>query len=173
MKIRNGFVSNSSSSSFVVAFPHMPMSVEDLRQMLFGKETQYYSPYSEDTYKTGYRVTITPTWPTRQVAESVWEQISNQTVNNKEAIADAARGGDFEGTPEYDYHRDSCDKAYWDDFYHQEDEAAEKWVDTFIKEHADSAIYTFEFSDNEGSYGCALEHGNLFENLPHIQVSRH
>jgi len=36
MKIRNGFVSNSSSSSFIVAFPRKPESVKDVIDMLFG-----------------------------------------------------------------------------------------------------------------------------------------
>lgn len=35
MKTRNGFVSNSSSSSFVVLLPHKPKNVEDLRDMMF------------------------------------------------------------------------------------------------------------------------------------------
>ena len=35
MKTRNGFVSNSSSSSFVVLLPHKPKSVEDLKDMMF------------------------------------------------------------------------------------------------------------------------------------------
>ena len=39
MKIRNGFVSNSSSSSFVVAFPRKPKTQNDVMKMMFnGKE---------------------------------------------------------------------------------------------------------------------------------------
>ena len=35
MKIRNGFVSNSSSSSFIVVFDKRPDSVEELKDMMF------------------------------------------------------------------------------------------------------------------------------------------
>lgn len=36
MKTRSGFVSNSSSSSFIVVFPHKPATVDELRNMIFG-----------------------------------------------------------------------------------------------------------------------------------------
>ena len=35
MKIRQGFVSNSSSSSFILRLPHKPKSVDELKEMLF------------------------------------------------------------------------------------------------------------------------------------------
>jgi hypothetical protein len=35
MKIRNGFVSNSSSSSFVVVFPKKPDSIEELNEGVY------------------------------------------------------------------------------------------------------------------------------------------
>ena len=37
MKVRNGFVSNSSSSSFIVIFPRAPTSADDMHELLFGK----------------------------------------------------------------------------------------------------------------------------------------
>ena len=45
MKIRNGFVSNSSSSSFVVAFDKKPETVEELKKLLFGEEEVYGNPH--------------------------------------------------------------------------------------------------------------------------------
>ncbi len=41
MKIRNGFVSNSSSSSFIVVLDKNPMEIDavELRKLLFGDAT--------------------------------------------------------------------------------------------------------------------------------------
>ena len=45
MKIRSGFVSNSSSSSFVVAWPKKPKTTEEARGMLFADDASYPNPY--------------------------------------------------------------------------------------------------------------------------------
>lgn len=45
MKIRNGFVSNSSSSSFVVVLPKEPKGYNDLKELMFGKENGAINVY--------------------------------------------------------------------------------------------------------------------------------
>jgi hypothetical protein len=50
MKIRQGFVSNSSSSSFVIAWSKKPETVEEMSNFLFGENKEYPNPYPfEDT----------------------------------------------------------------------------------------------------------------------------
>ena len=34
-------------------------------------------------------------------------------------------------------------------------------------------LYIFEYSDNDGSYSSALEHGDLFAKLKHVRISKH
>jgi len=41
MKFRNGFVSNSSSSSFLVVFPQKPKSPDDIKKWLFPEKKLY------------------------------------------------------------------------------------------------------------------------------------
>lgn len=43
MKIRNGFVSNSSSSSFILAFPHEPVSANEIKELLFNGDNRAFN----------------------------------------------------------------------------------------------------------------------------------
>ena len=52
MKIRNGFVSNSSSSSFLVMWDKKPKDTEELKNILFGDTKSIGDPYSDNGYTT-------------------------------------------------------------------------------------------------------------------------
>jgi len=78
MKIRNGFVSNSSSSSFVVAFPHKPNSVEEVYKMMFNtREGGVDHPYSSfDDLIEGMSHA--------RISEKVWDDIKSKKVDKYE-----------------------------------------------------------------------------------------
>lgn len=83
MKIRNGFVSNSSSSSFVVAFPKKPTSVLDVKEQLFGKgyddNEPYIFPFDEYIFSGGC-VTI------KDICEYVFEDIKNFELDEEDLL---------------------------------------------------------------------------------------
>lgn len=67
MKTRNGFVSNSSSSSFVVAFPKEPKKFEDVFDAMFDGKEGGISVYDMDGMSHN------------QIAEEVWKDIDGGT----------------------------------------------------------------------------------------------
>ena len=69
MKIRNSFVSNSSSSSFVVFFRTKPKSIEGLQELLFGYDEWYMNPYGEHNFSA------------KIVTGTVFNEINNQKPN--------------------------------------------------------------------------------------------
>ena len=170
MKIRNGFVSNSSSSSFIVAFPEMPTSAKHVQKMMFGDEKTFPNPYAWDGRQKEF--------PSAKIAKTVFNDIKSQMPNDKNNIIEGFSGW-LQGGPEsphvwdrQDLTQKEKDKLWrdWEKAYnkYQKDTAMK-----FIKSNKNTFIYVFEYSDNDGDYYTTLEHGGIFNNLPHAKISRH
>ena len=179
MKIREGFVSNSSSSSFVVSFPREPKSVEDVKNMLFDEDQNIFA----NPYDTG-------SWPVETVAETVWKGICDQKKNDVDAIIEELTQCSSYDDPEAPSYEDFTGIDNLDERYKAENRASESFAKKKIKEfinlrknklkklnnevyYIDNAVYIFEYSDSEGSYGSSLENGDLFRNLKHIKINKH
>jgi hypothetical protein len=198
MKIRYGFVSNSSSSNFILAFPHKPISAEDVHRMMFGEARMLSHPYS-------YHRDEAEQYSTTLVAETVWNDIKDKEPITTEAeIIEEIGSGWFDGYPQHNYHREDSYKfaedferkhgkpiyrcqesnpveyqqfhemrnAEWEAEKREIAEAANK----FWNKHRlpkDHVKYVVSYSDNDGSFGCFMEHGGVFDGLKHIQISHH
>ena len=100
-------------------------------------------------------------------------------ISDTEVIAWATQNGylDDADRPEYPSHTiqdpELCAKA-WDEYSAKSDAAnrtvAEKFLDKVPQGHV---LAEFEYSDNDGPYFTALEHGPLFMKLLHLRVSHH
>jgi len=164
MKIRAGFVSNSSSSSFVVAFSKIPHSIEDVKNEMFDIDTELIKdPFYEDE---AYEAWL--------VAKTVFDDIKEQHSNNYDMIFESVRHGWFDGCDEllqqYHFYDNDTD---WNELEKKLDEAAKELVDQFIDDNKIKQIFVLEYSDNDGKYQSFLEHGNIFRNLPNLQISYH
>ncbi|MFW5804805.1 MAG: hypothetical protein ACOCWG_06205 [bacterium] len=69
MKTRNGFVSNSSSSSFVVGFPHEPQSEKDVMKIIFHDKEGGINPWSHTNGLSH-----------SQIAYWVWQDFKNKNI---------------------------------------------------------------------------------------------
>lgn len=171
MKVRSGFVSNSSSSSFVVAFPKGidPNDVDAIHQYLYGKagQTLITTSYGEGGLST------------TRAAELIAEDMQRTPPNNPDNISDAFSGW-LPGAPEFndffdyrtkmsDDERRKCFEAYGK----AQDEFQLNLQNQITEEWKDFDLYTFEFSDNDGDLWATLEHGNTFKNVPHKCISKH
>ena len=95
MKIRNGFVSNSSSSSFLVAFDKKPKNVLELHKAMFGTKSTTVQMFDYSSYSS------------LEVAKTVWNSLEEQKPLTEKEIREEAGSGYFEGYPETDYTQDT------------------------------------------------------------------
>jgi hypothetical protein len=160
MKIRQGFVSNSSSSSFVIALEEMPKSPEELQKLLFGDRQEYHAPYGE-----GF-------WSTEQVANTVFEDLKRQKPLTKRGVAKEIASGYFPGYPELDYSAD-WKEIDWEARNKEVDDAAKQYAEGFIKSTKGMKYFVLCYGDEDGSYYSALEHGGLLKAIRHIHISHH
>ena len=184
MKIRAGFVSNSSSSMFVVAFPHVPKSAKEVQEILFGDKLKLDNPYDGGVTKTDL------------IADTVWNDIKPQKRWKEKTrinrVSEAVRGGWLEGQPKYENFRITPnhikeleyagkpvliarvrEQTDWKAYEKACDKYAQEMVDILLNDWVDRVIYVFGYGDNDGDYYSTLEHGGIFNNLPHKQISWH
>lgn len=170
MKIRNGFVSNSSSSSFIVAIPKTVdvSDPEQVREALFGDKENVY----------GYECHFS----TERVAQTVSDDFSDQngTLSNiAEYLAQSASEYDFGSFPSYPYYSDYEDKEAHgeaiEEYKRKTEEAATVEADKFASDSPESTHNFFKvtYGDDDGEYYSVLEHGGIFDNVKHIQISHH
>lgn len=177
MKVRTGFVSNSSSSSFVIGFPHKPKSAEDVQEMMFGKQQWHYSGIYGATND------VSTLW----IAEKVFSKIEKEAEEAE--VLKAIGDGWFEGymgiTPGYydnfkEYNKLDREDPKFDEKFNLLQKESEKINDERAKmivklfySIAKEELYfaVMWFSDNEGEE--VLEHSDIFQRLPHIRTSYH
>jgi len=200
MKTRLGFVSNSSSSSFVVLFDKKPESREELFKLMFPKD-----PGQLEVYDT--------VLSTDEIVDTVWKEIKefDKPIDKKSlsvviGCALSAYDSDlFDESLRKEYKEiEKARKKYDDNFYktmfktkNMKDKKAlqveyDKMLDSHyaieneIFEKIETQIvsnllklakkkWTFitEYSDNEGETNALMEHGEVFRNLTHYRFSHH
>jgi hypothetical protein len=166
MKARKGFVSNSSSSSFIVAFDGKPQTMEEMKGLLFGEqEGEYHDPYDECSWtydEVAYTVLLDLLDSDPLTREQVLEQLSRGCLPGQPDMDDFKKK-DAGGKPEWD----------WDAYEEARKQHAKRYHDRFLKENRGKTFYRFNYGDDSGPYYSALEHGELFSRLPHVRISLH
>lgn len=170
MKYRSDFVTNSSSSSFVVAFETRPKSVEEVKRLLFGDVDNIDYIFNYENNKKSFS--------TLDMATIVFNDIKTQKANNIKEISNAFKGN-LDGSPNYDDFKlpTKTEQGYTDYDWKEYQKACDKFQNEktkeFLNKFKNFKIYCFEYSDNDGSLMSHMEHGDIFNNLNHIRISNH
>lgn len=202
MKVRNGFVSNSSSSSFLVGIPKECVTYEDyvnngVYYWEYNGESEHAKWYILDGLIAG-KIEDNKDVSCLGCIKTLWEDIlrKNDKANMNDWI-DHIHGGDIpEGTLAFGYYTFvdtiSCPhnvSHIYRDIYG--DKMAEKikknlerigseWNsvvgEAVIREvfkQFDDNVYEVSYSDNDGAMSSLMEHGSFWKYIPHIKISHH
>ena len=174
MKVRAGFVSNSSSSAFLIALPHMPKSAEELKDMMFGDKKVWIGPYM------GKHSTL-------HTASVLFEVLKDVGKANKKQLREWFENDD--GAP-HSATWDKPDNMSWDEWeatkeYKDALKTYEKDLKTHVatslaaitNKHKGMSFFIIEIGDGGGSGHITdgdMEYSKvLWKKIPTIRVSHH
>jgi len=165
VKQRAGFVSNSSSSSFIVAFPFIPRNPSEVETLLFPNGEKYSEQFENIEFATTVFSDMQGKLPLTM--DEIIEEFSSGWLIDMDDW-DAEHRAEYEAC-----FKDSSFNEFYEKKRKEEMRRSKILAKKWTKDNPDRLFFSFQYGDESGSYFSQMEHGGLFSNLPNKQISLH
>lgn len=191
MKLKHDFVTNSSSSAFIVAFPRIMKTLDDVLEFVGPKwkaervlkDCLHQNPL--DLTKHSFDTDFEPA--THRIEETFMKWLSDGWCDAISKLHDEIDKTCSKISRDLKEMQSDIKVDHWDCYQQAEAEVAKKngfgnindYKESLLSKEAkelmekfkDRYIYYFIYSDESGD--SELEHGGTFSYVPHCQISHH
>ncbi|MEM4261228.1 MAG: hypothetical protein QXG00_08340 [Candidatus Woesearchaeota archaeon] len=179
MKFRAGFISNSSSSSFIIAIPKgMDINLENMFYVVFPETMKLKKDIDNKLFRCFGNKDISAIQATQIIVRDLkfkepndidkLKEVLNGYINKRSMSAELLEKVGMPPTYPDNYWPLLIEEAriVLNEYDLKYNDWCEKMLNVFMEYNKNCDIYELEYSDNEGSFiNAAMEHGGVFDEM--------